>query len=88
MEVIVPVHAEDVHEVFFEGLTVLFFVTGTVSLAFLEGNGTSFNIGPGEHGWITTGSREPLHRAGREQVVKWELEHLIHHFVVHCHSLC
>ena len=58
VEAIVPVDAEDFHEVFFEGLTVLLFVARAISPAFLESNGTSFNFGPGEHGWIITGSRE------------------------------
>lgn len=58
VEAIVPVHAEDLHEVFFEGLTALFFVTGAAFPAFLESDGTSFDFGPGEHRGIITGRRE------------------------------
>jgi hypothetical protein len=52
-------------------LTVLFFVTGAISPAFLEGNGTSFNFGPGEHGWIITGSRVCRVGSGLEPSTSW-----------------
>ncbi len=52
VKAIVPVDAEDLHEVFFEGLRVLPFVTGAAFPAILESNGSGFNFRPGEHDWL------------------------------------
>lgn len=49
VKTIMPVNSKNVHEVFFEGLGFLAFITRATFPAFLKGDGTSLDFCPGQH---------------------------------------